>query len=97
MARDGRLQAVGIDRRCVRGALPPTQSKLAKELGSRGVNKGTVARIAAATAASTVQVGVRAVVSVGIAAAYALASVVSLVVWVSRTVPCLRLRVGVRV
>ena len=56
--------------------------KLAKELGARGVNKGTVGRIAANTAASTVQVGVRAMVSVGIAAAYAVASVVSLVVWV---------------
>ena len=56
--------------------------KLAKELGTRGVNKASLGMMAANTAAATGTVAVRAVVSLGIAAAYVLASIVSFVVWV---------------
>ena len=56
--------------------------KLAKELTARGVNKKTFSNMATGAAMSSVKLGVRTTVSIGIAAAYALASVVSMVVWI---------------
>ena len=55
--------------------------KLAKDLSNRGVSKGTVQRIASNAFTNTAQLGVRGAVSLGIATAYAVASVVSLAVW----------------
>lgn len=55
--------------------------KLAKELSNLGVSKASVQQTVKNTFTATANLGVRTAVSLGVAAAYAVASVVSLVVW----------------